>query len=390
MHERTVVVVGGGYAGIHAVNAIQDTLKGRPLRLILIDKEPCHLRKVLLFQVAAAQTDITIPLKSLFPEGVDCLQGTVLSVDGDAKTLTYADTTGKEQALAYDVLVLAVGSVIRQVEPEQGGIALTDVAAAETIRATWQRNMRLAAQENSPAERQRLLTLAVAGAGISGIETAAELAFAMRQEAQALGMDPAEVKVYLVNAQSRLFPEGSAKMARKLEQALTEAGVTVLHGTKAIRERGGQLHLSSGRTLSVGLCVWSLGLLPNPALRRMGLPLTAHGQVVVDQSYRVAGAPGIYSIGDCARIVDPASGQADRMTCKEAAGQAARLGKIVLADLQGTTPPAHQSYMDFFCVGLGPGRAMVWTRKWGLDIILTGKLGWKLRQFTWNIASMIK
>lgn len=390
MQELTVVVVGGGYAGIHAVKAIQDTLKGRPVHLTLIDKEPCHLRKVLLFKPAAAKTDIAIPLKSLFPEGVDCLQGTVLSVDGGAKTLTYADTTGKEQALAYDVLVLAVGSVVRQVEPEQGGIALTGVAAAETIRTTWQHNMRLAAQENSPAERQRLLTLAVAGAGISGIETAAELAFAMRREAQTHWIAPAEVKVYLLNAQSRLFTEGSAKMAHKLEQALTEAGVTVLHGTKAIRERGGQLHLSTGRTLSVGLCVWSLGLLPNPALRQMGLPLTAHGQLVVDQSYRVAGAPGVYSIGDCARIVDPASGQADRMTCKEATGQAVRLGKVVLADLQGTAAPAHQGYMDFFCVGLGPERAMVWTRKWGLDIILTGKLGWKLRQFTWNIASMIK
>lgn len=390
MQELTVVVVGGGYAGIHAVKAIQDTLKGRPVHLILIDKEPCHLRKVLLFKPAAAKTDIAIPLKSLFPEGVDCLQGTVLSVDGGAKTLTYADTTGKEQALAYDVLVLAVGSVVRQVEPEQGGIALTGVAAAETIRTTWQHNMRLAAQENSPAERQRLLTLAVAGAGISGIETAAELAFAMRREAQTHGIAPTEVKVYLLNAQSRLFTEGSAKMAHKLEQALTEAGVTVLHGTKAIRERGGQLHLSTGRSLSVGLCVWSLGLLPNPALRQMGLPLTVHGQLVVDQSYRVAGAPGVYSIGDCARIVDPASGQADRMTCKEATGQAVRLGKVVLADLQGTAAPAHQGYMDFFCVGLGPERAMVWTRKWGLDIILTGKLGWKLRQFTWNIASMIK
>lgn len=97
MQELTVVVVGGGYAGIHAVKAIQDTLKGRPVHLILIDKEPCHLRKVLLFKPAAAKTDIAIPLKSLFPEGVDCLQGTVLSVDGGAKTLTYADQPEKSR-----------------------------------------------------------------------------------------------------------------------------------------------------------------------------------------------------------------------------------------------------------------------------------------------------
>ncbi|KZE43400.1 pyridine nucleotide-disulfide oxidoreductase [Brevibacillus parabrevis] len=390
MKEMTVVVVGGGYAGINAVKAIQDTWKGRPARIVLIDKEPYHLRKVLLFKPAVSQTDIAIPLKTIFPAGVEFLQGTVVSVQGSAKMINYVDKGGKELTLAYDVLVLAVGSVARQAEPEQGGIALSDVTAAETIRNTWQQNMRLAVLEKRPEERQRLLTIAVAGAGISGIETASELAFSMRQEAQNLGIAPHEVTVYLLNAQNRLFTEGPVKMARKLEQALVDGGVTVLHGTKAIREQDGQLSLSTGPTLAVGLCIWALGLLPNPALRQMGLPLTTHGQLVVDESYRVAGAPFVYSIGDCARIVDPASGQADRMTCKEASGQAARLGKIILADLDGTQSPVHKSYMDFYCVGLGPERAIVWTRKWGVDIILTGKLGWKLRQFTWNIASMIK
>ncbi|WP_242774188.1 NAD(P)/FAD-dependent oxidoreductase [Brevibacillus parabrevis] len=390
MKEMTVVVVGGGYAGINAVKAIQDTCKGRPARIVLIDKEPYHLRKVLLFKPAVSQTDIAIPLKTIFPAGVEFLQGTVVSVQGSAKMIHYVDKGGKELSLAYDVLVLAVGSVARRAEPEQGGIALSDVAAAETIRNTWQQNMRLAVLEKRPEERQRLLTIAVAGAGISGIETASELAFSMRQEAQHLGIAPHEVTVYLLNAQNRLFTEGPVKMARKLEQALLDGGVTVLHGTKAIREQDGKLSLSTGRTLAVGLCIWALGLLPNPALRHMGLPLTTHGQLVVDESYRVAGAPFVYSIGDCARIVDPASGQADRMTCKEATGQATRLGKIILADLDGTPSPVHKSYMDFYCVGLGPERAIVWTRQWGVDIILTGKLGWKLRQFTWNIASMIK
>lgn len=390
MREVTCVIVGGGYAGINALKAIRDTCKGRPFRFVLIDKETHHLRKVLMFKPAAAKTDISIPLKSLFPEGVEFVQGNVTSIKGKEKTVVYVSNSGQEQALPYDILIVAVGSVIRQPGQEQGGIALTGVEAAESIREQWLANMRQAVHEKTASERQRLLTIAISGAGISGMETSAELAYAMREEAKHLGIDPSEIKVYLINAQSRLFTEGSAKMGRKLANALTELGITIMHDQKALHEKAGVLTLSSGRTLDVGLCVWALGLLPNPALRSMGLPLTTHGQVVVDESYRVAGTPGVYSIGDCARIVDPTSGQADSMTCKEAGGQAIRLGKIVLADLDGTPAPAHKSFMDIFCVGLGPERAMVWTRKWGLDIILTGKLGWKLRQFTWNVASMVK
>lgn len=390
MKVITCVVVGAGYAGIHAVNEIRKALGNRAVRMIVIDQKPHHLRKVLLFKPAVTQTDVTIPLNKIFPEGVEFVQGIVSTVKGNERMVEYKDREGNGHVLSYDILVLAVGSEIRQAQPEQGGIALTDVQAAGTVREQWKANMRQAMIEKNQKERQRLLTLTVAGAGISGIEMSAEFAYAMRAEATKLGIDPSEVKVYLVNAANRLFLEGPAKMARKLEQKLREGGVNVLHGQKVLHEQAGTVTLSTGSTLPVGLCVWSLGLSPNPFLRQMGLPVTARGQVEVDASYRVIGATGMYSIGDCARVVDPATGRQDHMTCKEATGQAARLGLIVRADLDGTPAPAHKSYMDFYCIGLGPERGIVWTRKWGLDIILTGKLGWKLREFTWNMASMIK
>ncbi|MDF2679693.1 MAG: pyridine nucleotide-disulfide oxidoreductase [Brevibacillus sp.] len=390
MKAITCVVVGAGYAGIHAVHEIRKTLSNRAVRMMVIDHNPHHLRKVLLFKPAVTQTDVTIPLNTIFPEGVEFVQGTVRKVKGNEKIIEYKDREGNEQVLGYDILVLAAGSEIRQAQPEQGGIALTDVKAAETVREQWMANLRQAMKEKNQKDRQRLLTLVVAGAGISGIEMSAEFAYAMRAEATKLGIDPSEIQVYLVNAEKRLFLEGPAKMARKLEQKLGEGGVSVLHGQKVLHEHAGTVTLSTGRTLPVGLCVWSLGLSPNPLLRQMGLPVTAQGQVEVDASYRVIGTTGVYSIGDCARVVDPATGRQDHMTCKEATGQAARLGPIVRADLDGTSAPTHKSYMDFYCIGLGPERGIVWTRKWGLDIILTGKLGWKLREFTWNIASMIK
>lgn len=390
MKEITCIVVGGGHAGIHAVREINKTLKNRAVRMVLIDQNPHHLRKVLLFKPAVEQTDVAIPLKRLFPEDVEVVQGTVKSVNGNERKLQYTDSVGQEQTLDYDMLVLAVGSQVRQAAREQGGVALTDVRAAKSIRQQWKANLQQAVHEQDQAERQRLLTLAVAGAGISGIEMSAEFAFAMRAEAAKLGINPKDVRVFLINTQERLFPEGPLKMARKLEQLLTEGGVSVLHGQKVLHEQAGMLELSNGRKIPVGLCVWSLGLTPNPLLGQMGLPLTAQGQVEVDASYRVVGTMGVYSIGDCARIVDPVTGKADHMTCKEGTGQAARLAQIVLADLEGTPAPTHKSYMDFYCIGLGPERGIVWTRQWGLDIILTGKLGWKLRQFTWNVASMVK
>ncbi|GAA0133168.1 NAD(P)/FAD-dependent oxidoreductase [Paenibacillus sp. YSY-4.3] len=393
MNELTCLIVGGGYAGINAIRSIQQAFQKagetRKIRIVLIDKEPYHLRKVLLFKPAAYKEEITIPFARMFPD-IQIIRGTVGRIDHEKKQANYRDGNGNDHTLAYDIAIVTVGSIVRRPKPDQGGIALTELEAAAAIRQQWQENMRQAAEETDPGEKQRLLTMVVAGAGISGIETSAELALFMRQEARALQIDLEMIKVYLINAQARLFPDGPAKVGHRLENKLHNYGVTVMHEVKALQEKEGMVSLSSGEVIPAGLCVWTLGLLPNPALKDMGLPLTADGQVIVDSSYRVQGMPGMYSIGDCARIVDPATGRADTMTCKEGGAQASRLGAIMLADLNGRPAPQHKGYMDAYCFGLGGERGMVWTRQWGLDMIITGRLGWKIRQYTWDIASLLK
>ncbi|WP_178019531.1 FAD-dependent oxidoreductase [uncultured Paenibacillus sp.] len=395
MNDLTCIIIGGGHAGLQALKAIQETTRGmangRPIRLVLIDKQPGHVRKMLLFRPAVGEEEIMIPWTHWFPEGVEFVQGTVTSVDRGERRIRYTDEQGKEAHIPYDLLVVAVGSVVRQPESDQGGIALTDTQAAADIRERWRANLRKAVHEPDPEQRKRLMSAAVAGAGISGIETSAELSLAMREEAAALGLNSSDISVYLLNAQERLFPEAPDRVGWKLEQTLKECGVSVLHHRKAVREEAGVVTLSNGDRLAAGLCIWTIGLIPNPALRSIGLPLTPEGQVRVDECYRVKGVPGAYSIGDCARIVDPRTGKADQMTCKEGGIQADRLGKIVLADLEGRPAPVHKSLpMDFFCIGLGEQRGLVWGRKWGLNLIMTGKPAWKFRNIAWKAGSKLR
>ncbi|NOU72663.1 pyridine nucleotide-disulfide oxidoreductase [Paenibacillus sp. LMG 31458] len=394
MNDLTCVIIGGGHAGLAALKKIQEmtrgTANGRRIRFVLFDKQPGHVRKVMLFRPAAGEEEIIVPWAHYFSEGVEFVQGTVTSVDSEGKRIRYTDAQRNAARFRYDLLVVAVGSIVRRPDPDQGGIALTDPQAAADIRERWRANLQKAAVETNPEERKRLMTIAVAGAGISGIETSAELALAIRKEASELGLNSSDAYVYLLNAQERLFREGPEKVGRKLDQVLSECGVKVLHNRKLMREEAGVVKLSNGDRLAVGLCIWTIGLTPNPVLRGMGLPLTPDGRVLVDECYRIQGMPGVYSIGDCARIVDPSTGKADQMTCKEAGPQALRLGKIVMADLEGRSAPVHKTVMDAFAIGLGQNRGLMWVRKWGLDMIITGKLAWKIKKLAWDWASSLR
>lgn len=397
MNNLTCVIIGGGHAGIGALKAIKEgarqTKAGQQVRFILIDRQSSHTRKMLLFRPAVGKEKITIPWTHYeFAEGVEFVQGTVTSVDSEKKQIQYEDAQGNTVQMHYNLLVTAIGSVVRQPDPDQGGIALTDLQAAAVIQERWRANLRQATGETNPQERKRLMTVAVAGAGISGVETSAELAHEMQKEALSLGLNASDISVYLLSAQKRLFLEGPEQVGRKLDQILSKGGVTVFYNRKVVREEAGVVTLDNGDHLPAGLCIWTIGLIPNPALRTMGLPLTSNGQVLVDGSYRVQGAPGIYSIGDCTRIVDPKTGKTDLMRCGEAGLQADRLGKIVMADLEGRPAPVHKAasaILDFFCIGLGENRGLVWGRKWGISMILTGRFAWKVRQIAWNAGSKL-
>ncbi|AFC30629.1 FAD-dependent pyridine nucleotide-disulfide oxidoreductase [Paenibacillus mucilaginosus 3016] len=398
MNDLTCVIIGGGHVGLHSLKAIKDETRGmvngRRIRFVLIDKQPGHVRKMLLFRPAVGQEEITIPWTHYsFLEGVEHVRGKVTSVDSGGKQIRFEDAHGIHALMPYDLLVVAVGSVVRQPASDRGGIALTDPQAAADIRERWRANLRKAAGETNREERKRLTSIAVAGAGISGVETSAELALEMRKEASSLGLDPSDITVYLLSGQNQLFLEGPEKVGIKLDRVLSECGVTVLYNRKVMQAEAGAVKLSNGDRLPVGLCIWTIGLIPNPALRSMGLPLTSDGQVLVDECYRVQGATGVYSIGDCARIVDPENGKADLMRAGEGVLQADRLGKIVIADLEGRPAPVHKSagsIMEFFCIGLGENRGFVWGSKWGLHMIITGKLGWKIRQLAWDKGSMLR
>jgi NADH dehydrogenase len=396
MNDLTCIIIGGGHAGLAALKSLKEKTQGmangQRIRFVLLDKQPGHVRKILLFRRAVGEEEIMIPWTNYeFFEGVEFVQGTVTSVDSGEKQIRYEDADGNDARIRYDLLVVAVGSVVRQPNPDQGGISLTDLQTATVIGARWRANLRQAVGEKNPKERKRLMTVAVAGAGISGVETSAELALEMQKEASSLGLNPSDISVYLLSAQERLFMDGPKKVGRKLDQILRESGVTVLYNRKAMREEAGVVTLNNGDRLPVGLCIWTIGLIPNPALRTMGLPLTPEGQVLVDGSYRVQGAPGVYSIGDCARIVDPKTGIAAMMRCAEIALQEDRLGKIVIADLEGRPAPVHKSApLDLFCIGLGENRGLVWGRKWGLNMIVTGKPAWKFRKLAWDAGSKLR
>jgi NADPH-dependent 2,4-dienoyl-CoA reductase/sulfur reductase-like enzyme/rhodanese-related sulfurtransferase len=220
----------------------------------------------------------------------------------DVRTLTEATTInrtnkqvrvrsladGTESLIAYDKLILAPGA--SPLRPPLPGI---DSPLVHTLR-------NLQDMDRIKSAAAAVNHVAIIGAGFIGLEMAEQL--------HGIGK-----KVSVIELQPQALPQLDAEMARPLEDALREKGVELILGDgidgfeTSTREIFAKL--KSGRTLSAGLVILSIGVRPESGLAKdAGIDLGPRGHIQVD-AFQVTSDPDIYAVGDVCETADPILGR---------------------------------------------------------------------------------
>jgi NADPH-dependent 2,4-dienoyl-CoA reductase/sulfur reductase-like enzyme/rhodanese-related sulfurtransferase len=195
---------------------------------------------------------------------------------------------GSESAIAYDKLVLAPGA-----SPLRPPLPGMDSPLIHTLRNL--QDMDRIKQAAATVEH-----VAIIGAGFIGLEMAEQL--------HTIGK-----KVRVIELQSQVLPQLDAEMVRPLEDRLSEKGVELIlgDGIDGFETSGSGIiaKLKSGRNLSSGLIILSIGVRPESGLAKdAGLELGPRGHIKVD-SWQVTSDPDIYAVGDVCETKDPILGK---------------------------------------------------------------------------------
>ena len=227
-----VVIVGAGFGGLAAAKALART----PAEVVLIDRRNYHLFQPLLYQVATAAlspADIAWPIRSIFSRqaNVAVQMGKVSGIDARAREVILDD-----RRVAYDHLVLATGarhSYFGRDEWESVAPGLKKIADATQIRERVLLAFERAEVTDDPAERRRLLTFVVVGAGPTGVEMAGAIVELARMALAAdfRAIDPKDAQVVLVEAGPRALPALGERLSRSAQEQLKRLGVRVLLST---------------------------------------------------------------------------------------------------------------------------------------------------------------
>lgn len=363
----SVVILGGGFAGLTAAAALGDRA-----RVTIVSDQNFLLFTPMLAEVAAGDLDprhIITPIRQLVPKA-RVVAGAVESVDAANRTVKVARPFGLEPVeIAADGIVVALGSV-----PATYGVegvaewALPFKTIADALRI---RNRILALLETATEESDRRLThVVIVGAGYSGAELAAALADLLGEASRKFFTSAPHPAVTLVDAVDRVAPTLSRRLSANAEEALTRRGVDLVLGekVKAVSRHG--VMLESGRQIEAETVVWAAGVRPNPLVEELGLP-TERGRLVVDAHLQAA--PGIFALGDAALVPDGRGGFSPP-TAQFALRQGKYLGKRLPALLQGHRVPAFRYRNWGELVSLGHRNAVGQV----LGLPVSGFFGWFL------------
>ena len=308
--RHRVVIVGGGFAGLYAAQA----LKRAPVEVVLIDKRNFHLFQPLLYQVAAgglSPGDIASPLRAVLKrqKNARVLLGEVTGLDLRQKQVILRD-----DVIPYDTLVLATGvrhSYFGHDQWEAIAPGLKTVEDATEMRRKILLAFEAAEREPDPSKRLAWMTFVIVGGGPTGVELAGALGELARSTLARdfRCIDPASARILLIEGGERVLPPYPPALSAKADAGLRRLGVTVRVRTlvTAIAEDHVVVtHAGAQEIIPTRTVLWAAGVQASPLGKMLagqtGVPLDRLGRVIVEPDLSVPGFPDILVLGDLAHF----------------------------------------------------------------------------------------
>ncbi|WP_338933097.1 FAD-dependent oxidoreductase [Streptomyces netropsis] len=309
--KHHIVVLGAGYAGLGAAQRMARQLRRTGARITLVNEADRFVERVRLHQLAAGRPLRELPLRPLLAgTGIELVVARVTAVDTKNRAVRL---DGAPYGIGYDTLVYALGSA-------------TDTA---TVPGATAYASSVAAFDEAVRLRGRMTdargTLAVVGAGLTGIEVATELA-----------ESHPGLSVHLVTGGA--FGAGfSDRGGRYLRDALDRRGITLREHTRVSEVAAHGLALADGTEIPADTVVWAAGVRVPGLARDAGIAVDARGVIRVDAALRSVSHPEVFAAGDAAGAHGP-DGSASRMSCQTGIPMGRHVADTVTAILTGRAP----------------------------------------------------
>jgi len=358
-----IVIVGGGAGGLELATSLGKTLGKRGTASItLVDANLTHIWKPLLHEVAAGSLNSSEDELNYVAQAkwnhFEFQLGRMSGLDRAAKQIQLSATLDPEtvlelvpaRSIGYDTLVIAVGSTTNDFGTQGAAEHCLFLDTRKQAERFHQQllNHYLRAHAGHDESRAQI-SVAIVGAGATGVELAAELHNAAKElAAYGLGrIAPENMRITLIEAGPRVLPALPERIGQPVHQTLEKLGVTVLTNAAVSEVTAESLLTSSGQVIPASLKVWAAGIRAPGFLKDIdGLETNRINQLVVRPTLQTTHDDDIFAFGDCAACPQPGTDRNVPPRAQAAHQQASLLAKSLKLRIEGKALPEY-TYKDY-------------------------------------------
>jgi NADH:ubiquinone reductase (H+-translocating) len=369
-----VVVVGGGFAGLSAAQALADMA----VDVTLIDRRNHHTFQPLLYQVAMAvlsPADIAQPIRSILSKkkNVEVLMDEVEAIEPDHHRLQLR--SGAE--IEYDYLILGTGSTHSYFGKDdwaQWAPGLKTIEDATEIRRRVLLAFELAEREMVETGAHPMLNFVIIGGGPTGVELAGAISdiskLYMRHDFRHI--DTSKARVILIEGSPRILAAYPEDLSKKAVEQLTQLGVEVHTGQSVMDVKPGYV-VVGGKRLDAVVTLWAAGVQASPLGKMLGVPTDKRGCTIVDSYLNPPGRPDIFVCGDLAHVEE--DGRQIPGVAQPAMQMGRHAAQMIGQDMAGK-PRTRFHYWDKGDMATIGRHAAVANVRWPLKAHWSGTLAW--------------
>lgn len=387
----STIILGGGFTGLFT--ALHLSHHKYPQPITLIDRNDRFSFNPMMYEYLSGEMND----EQVYPRYLDLLEGSgvkfvrdsVVSVDLSNQRIKLAS----KLTCQYDKLVLALGSVGSffgiEGAKEHAFLFRTGeqaIALGRHLRECLQK----ATQTKDEVQRRKLLTIAIVGAGASGVELAATLADLLPIWYKELGGDEEEIRIVLINRSHEILKGSSHSKDNKNSiqdtaiKALNNRNIPVefLLGasvTQVYSDRVEYRKEEDNDSLSMATIVWTAGVTANPLIKNLAVSeeyKTKRGYLSVEPTMQLPEYPEVFAGGDCALNKEENLPQTAQVAYQE--GKAIANNLLALAKGKALSEAEVSLRGTLLKLGLGESVANLFDR-----YEIKGKLGHTIRNSTY-------
>lgn len=304
MKTTHVVVIGGGYGGIRAVEHLS---KHANVTVTLIDQNAYHYMQAEVYDFIANKVDMShvmIDLPSLCKSFgmVEFLCDEVSGVDAASRTISTPT-----QTIPYDYLIIATGS--RTYFPDfipglrDYAHGVKSISAALDFKQQFERALLNRIRAQTHACDVEPFNIIIGGAGLSGVEIAAEMAAYANRFYQNGNFGCRGIDVYLIDAYETILFGMDPFLIESAHERLINLGVHVWHNNRISEVREKEILLDNGQHLSFEFMIFTGGIAASTLTQYLGFETNGKGHLIVDEMLNIPTHEDIYAVGDIAQAL---------------------------------------------------------------------------------------